>query len=207
MGTRPEKGLKVWPFLNSKTKIFILEYIYYNYFLKISELKSWTRIFRYYLPEIFWVKGSKHGNRSESVNISQFYRYIIDNLFRVKLHYNAVDVFIVQEFNKSVRGRDLSFSSCKRYMNNIVVGGVITLVNIICKTCHCSWPGWGNNWGVSWSAQFQSMKLPAGRRTKSITLDQNFFNNTCPIAKCQILLITNDFNLNMICRFLFCLAS
>ena len=35
-----------------------------------------------------------------------------------------------------------------RLIKNIVVNGVITLDDIICKTCHYSWPGWGNNWVV-----------------------------------------------------------
>ena len=35
-----------------------------------------------------------------------------------------------------------------RHMKNAVVGVVITLNDIICKPCHHSWLGWGNNWVV-----------------------------------------------------------
>ena len=48
-------------------------------------------------------------------------------------------------------------------MKNTAFGGVITLNDIICKTCHCI-----------------ALELPAVR--SNITLGKNFFDIPCPIA-------------------------
>ena len=56
---------------------------------------------------------------------------------RITKHEEPDDIAI----DRSEKHHGINSPHAIRRMTNIVVGGVITLNDIICKTCHSSWPG------------------------------------------------------------------
>ena len=116
----PEKGLV----LNAGSR-----YRFLIYFYPTESQLQWKRISNIIQSKKFTYKICAFGQKG-NFPLFRFSKQMLEQ------------IPLLRESIKEASMTDLKVST------NIVVDGVITLNDIICKTCHFSLPGWGNNWVV-----------------------------------------------------------